>query len=98
MLLMDNYSRLTQQERFLIEMGIRSRKSRRGIGTALIHAALQAIKDRAHITKISLSVNAQQEPTIKLYESMGFIKVGLLIHIKVDDKYYDEYMMEKYII
>jgi len=37
-LLIDNYSRLNQEERFLIEMGIRVRKSRGAIARSIEHS------------------------------------------------------------
>jgi hypothetical protein len=42
--------------------------------------------------------SAIHDGTIKLYESFNFKKIALLKNnIKVDDIYYDEYLMENYV-
>ena len=71
----------------------------RGIGIALVQAALHKIHVRKHITKISLDVTVTQVGAIKLYESVGFVTVGRLRNnICVEGVYYDELVMEREIV
>lgn len=69
---------------------------RKGISKALLESALEIIKDRG-CTKVTLSVTTTQDAAIKLYESFNFKKIALLKHnLKVNDAYYDEYLMESF--
>ena len=53
------------------------------------------IRNRGDIIKINLSVVTTETPAVKLYEKKGFTIVGKLNkQLKVNGKYYDEYLME----
>lgn len=83
---------------YLVSFYVTPSQRRKGIGKALVSNALKAIKERGYVIKISLDVTITQEGTIKLYESFNFKKIALLKNnIKVDDIYYDEYLMENYV-
>ncbi len=65
-----------------------------GVGKALIQALQEHAKIN-NIRKLYLQVAVTQESAIKLYEKMGFEKVGQLKeHTKCGNKYLDQYFME----
>jgi ribosomal protein S18 acetylase RimI-like enzyme len=67
-----------------------------GVGDRLLGNALSIIEGTNGIFKIRVSVIPQQIYAVKLYEKYGFATVGRLINeLIVDDKYYDELLMEK---
>ena len=47
-----------------------------GIGRQLLEVLIQKLKDRGDIKKAELAVLETQTPAIRLYESLGFQKVG----------------------
>jgi len=67
-----------------------------GVGKKLLEGALKTIEENGNISKIKLAVNPEQIAAVKLYEKYGFEVVGRLKkEHKVDDKFYDELVMEK---
>ena len=67
-----------------------------GVGKKLIESALQMIQDDENVSKIKLTVNAEQKAAIKLYTTYGFELVGRLRQeLKVANKFYDEFIMER---
>ena len=69
---------------------------RQGIGMNLLESALKVIELNGNISKIRLSVNPEQRAAVKLYEKYGFETVGkLLREYNIDNKFYDELIMEK---
>ena len=69
-----------------------------GIGKKLIESALEIIQKNVNVSKIKLTVNPEQKAAVKLYETFGFEVVGRLKNeLKVDDKFYDELIMEKFV-
>lgn len=67
-----------------------------GIGKKLIESALVIIQKNVTVSKIKLTVNPEQKAAVKLYETFGFETVGRLKkELKVDDKFYDEFVMER---
>ena len=67
-----------------------------GFGKKLIESALQMIQDDENVSKIKLTVNAEQKAAIKLYKTYGFELVGRLRQeLKVANKFYDELIMER---
>jgi ribosomal protein S18 acetylase RimI-like enzyme len=66
----------------------------RGIGRDLVkHVQEYAVTQG--IRKIYLHVTSLQEKAIKLYECLGFNKVGLLKeYTKINGQYFDSYIME----
>lgn len=73
----------------VLGMGIVASHRGRGIGTALVAAALAAAKARG-LTRIELTVRADNEPARALYERFGFAHEGRLRHyLRIDDTYQD---------
>ena len=69
-----------------------------GIGKKLFENVLKIIQKNADISKIKLTVNPEQKAAVKLYEKYGFELVGRLREeLKVDDKFYDELVMERFL-
>jgi ribosomal protein S18 acetylase RimI-like enzyme len=68
-----------------------------GVGRMLIETALKIIHKNENVSKVRLSVNPDKKVAIKLYEKYGFHIIGRLCkELKIDDKYYDELIMEKF--
>jgi ribosomal protein S18 acetylase RimI-like enzyme len=77
----------------VLGMGVISEYRGRGIGRALMHATLEAAKQRG-IARIELTVRVDNEPAKRLYESFGFIAEGLCRrHLLVDGEYRDSWLM-----
>lgn len=67
----------------------------KGIGKKLMEVLLAELQ-KNNVEKASLNVNTAQSNAIKLYESLGFQTIGIARkEMKIDGKYYDEYLMEK---
>ena len=69
-----------QQERLshVAQLGMSVAESwqRRGIGTALLTAAISWARGRGGIRKVALSVLAENSPAISLYRKFGFVEEG----------------------
>jgi ribosomal protein S18 acetylase RimI-like enzyme len=80
--------------------GVYVRQSGRGqgIGQKLMEALILELASNKEIEKIDLNVNTSQLSAFRLYEKLGFT-VGGILHkeLKVDGKYFDEYVMEKFL-
>jgi RimJ/RimL family protein N-acetyltransferase len=60
--------------------------------------ALEELAKHKEIEKVDLNVNTAQLSAVRLYEKLGFVVAGTLHgELKVDGKYYDEYVMEKFL-
>jgi len=66
---------------------------RRGIGTALLRAALRSLKERYGCEEAYLEVRVSNEPAIKLYEKHGFQKVKRIPMYYLDGE--DAYVMAR---
>ena len=80
--------------------GVYVKKEHRGQGTGkkLIDSTISLIKKDKAIVKIKITVNPEQKAAVKLYKKCGFDLVGRhKKELKVDDKFYDELIMEKHI-
>jgi ribosomal protein S18 acetylase RimI-like enzyme len=65
------------------------------LGYKLIKEIIKIIK-RNKFKKISLGVNCKQKSALKLYQKVGFKIVGKFEkELKVNNKYYDEFILEK---
>jgi len=65
-----------------------------GIAKTLMQAIMQLLQANKKIVHVQLTVNSDNASAIKLYESVGFKKVGLLEKlVKVGDDFIDGYMM-----
>jgi len=61
-----------------------------------MEAIIEKISQNPLIEKIRLNVITTQEPAIALYKKFGFKVVGEFEKdLKIDDKYYNNYAMEK---
>ncbi len=66
-----------------------------GIAKKLLSELIKQTSLQPRISKIKLIVNTTQEPAIALYKSLGFEVIGeLKQEFKIDDKFYDGYLME----
>jgi RimJ/RimL family protein N-acetyltransferase len=82
------------------EMGItvQSAFQRRGIGRQMITEGLQRCR-QLKISKVNLKVRQDHLGAIKLYESLGFKKEGLITkYFYIDGQYQDVYIMGKELI
>ncbi len=65
-----------------------------GLGQKLLEALIEKLKE-LEIVKINIGVYETQQSAIKLYEKLGFQRVGVLRkELKIADKFYDCYEME----
>jgi ribosomal protein S18 acetylase RimI-like enzyme len=70
----------------------------KGIGNLLMDAALAEIKKMTGVVKIELAVNPTQKAAARLYRKYGFKITGRVKKaLRVNDKFYDELMMEKHL-
>ncbi|NLB32241.1 MAG: GNAT family N-acetyltransferase [Tissierellia bacterium] len=69
-----------------------------GIGTAVMEELINYAQNTKTIKNVTLGVRKGNDNAIKLYEKLGFIKVGEhKDFFKIDGKFYDEILMEMYI-
>ncbi len=68
------------------------------VGEKLIQELINHASNFAHIEQIKLGVVVTNTSAVKLYEKMGFVTYGTEPRaIKVDDNYYDEFLMIRYL-
>lgn len=68
---------------------------KRGIAKELLDKIIQIAKDTGTIEHINLTVVSSNTPAIRLYENLGFVIYGTEPNVvKVDGKYFDEYLMQ----
>ena len=76
-------------------MYVRSEHRGKGIGRLLLTSLIDRLSAFPQIATIRLWVTQTQDPARALYESMGFQVVGKAeVGIVVDDRQYDELIME----
>ena len=74
-------------------LGVRAAFRGRGIGKALMEAALAGSRNRG-FTRVELTVRVDNERARRLYERVGFKLEGTCRnHIRVDGRYYDSHLM-----
>lgn len=67
-----------------------------GIAKKLMHGIIQCLQNDKKIVHVQLTVNINNTAAIKLYESFGFKKIGILEKlVKINDNFVDGYMMIK---
>jgi ribosomal protein S18 acetylase RimI-like enzyme len=82
----------------IVSFYIKPEFRRKGLGKEMIKTAIDFAKTKLEVQKIQLGVITTQTPAYELYKSVGFIKIGeQKMAIKVDEKFYDEYLMELYL-
>lgn len=66
----------------------------RGVGRALLDAALALARAQPGLRHLTLHVNATNAPAIALYRAVGFVEIGREpASLRVGDDYYDELSM-----
>lgn len=69
-----------------------------GVGTEMMKLLIDFAKSTGVIKNISLGVKSDNEKGIKLYEKMGFEKVGIHRNFfNIDGKYFHEILMDLYL-
>jgi ribosomal protein S18 acetylase RimI-like enzyme len=85
--------RPTQRHTGVLGMGVMADYRGRGIGKALMAAALAAAKEKG-FTRIELTVRVDNPRAKRLYEQFGFVEEGLCRrHMCLDGAYADSYLM-----
>jgi ribosomal protein S18 acetylase RimI-like enzyme len=85
--------RTSQAHSGVLGMGVIEPYRGRGIGRALMDAALMAAKAKG-LTRVELTVRVDNEPAKKLYEAFGFMVEGICRrHMCVNGEYADSYYM-----
>ncbi|ARC86252.1 acetyltransferase family protein [Clostridium argentinense CDC 2741] len=71
---------------------------RNGIGSAVMEEIIRFAREGSVIKNISLGVRASNINAIKMYEELGFVKVGLhKNYFNINDNFDDEILMDLYI-
>ncbi len=77
----------------VLGIGLIAEHRERGMGRALMEATLEAA-GRLGITRIELTVRADNRRAISLYEALGFVTEGRLRHhMLVDGEYHESLLM-----
>jgi ribosomal protein S18 acetylase RimI-like enzyme len=91
-----DHGQVTNHRATIISMFVSSKFRRQGIGKKLLKMLLDSVMANPRIRSIKLEVNVNAPHAIKLYESFGFKKVGLLEKaLHIGDEYHDEWLMIK---
>lgn len=79
----------------LLGVSVRKPYWRLGIGRAVMNELIEFAKQHERIEIIHLGVRAENTGAISLYEQLGFKRAGVYKnYFKIEDKYYDEILME----
>jgi len=77
-------------------MAVRDDWQGKGIGTALMQAAIDLADRWLNLTRLELQVYTDNVPAIRLYEKFSFSTEGTLLHFAFrDGQYVDAYMMAR---
>ena len=76
----------------IVSLAVLEKYRRRGIGTALMRAALDGLKSYG-VKEVYLEVRVSNIPAIKLYEKLGFVKKKVIPSYYLDGE--DAYLMVK---
>lgn len=69
------------------------------VGYQLLEKVLEEIKKNKEIKVIQLGVVDTQKEAMDLYKSLGFVEIGKLKYaVNVNGKYFDEYLMQMYLL
>jgi putative acetyltransferase len=80
---------------YLGGVAIHPASRRAGLGRKMLHEAIGICRDRG-FTRIELTVAVENLPAIRLYESLGFLREGILknyTYLEKERKYIDEQVM-----
>jgi putative acetyltransferase len=79
-----------------IGMAVRDDWQRKGVGTALMQAAVDLADKWLNLTRLELEVYVDNAPAIRLYEKFGFIIEGTLVSFAFrDGRYVDAHLMAR---
>jgi putative acetyltransferase len=79
-----------------IGMAVRDDWQGKGVGTALMQAAIDLADNWINLTRLELEVYTDNEPAIRLYKKFGFTIEGTLLGFAYrDGQYVDTYMMAR---
>ncbi len=79
-----------------IGMAVRDDWQGKGVGTALMQAAVDLADNWLNLTRLELEVFTDNTPAIRLYEKFGFAVEGTLVRFAFrDGQYVDTYMMAR---
>jgi putative acetyltransferase len=79
-----------------IGMAVRDDWQGKGVGTALMEAAIDLADNWLNLTRLELEVFVDNTPAIKLYEKWGFKTEGTLVDYAFrDGEYVDTYIMAR---
>lgn len=69
---------------------------KQGVATDMANALLLKLKDRSEIKKVKTYAITNAHLAVNVYKNFGFDIIGISKEeLRVDDKYYDVYIMEK---
>ena len=78
-------------------MAVLSSKKKMGVGTALLHAAEDWLKEKK-VCRLEMTVMAHNIPAISFYKKNGFSQEGVRRNaIAMNDQFYDELYMAKFL-
>ncbi len=81
-----------------IAISVKKQYWRSGIGSAVMEELVHFATNHSNIKNIGLGVKAGNENAIKLYEKLGFVKVGYhKDYFKINGVYDDLILMDKYL-
>jgi putative acetyltransferase len=79
-----------------IGMAVRDDWQRKGVGTALMQAAVDLADKWLNLTRLELEVYVDNAPAIRLYEKFGFVIEGTLVSFAFrDGRYVDAHLMAR---
>lgn len=79
-----------------IGMAVRDDWQGKGVGTALMQAAIDMADNWVNLSRLELEVYTDNEPAVKLYQKFGFTIEGAGInYVFRDGKYVDVYFMAR---
>jgi L-phenylalanine/L-methionine N-acetyltransferase len=79
-----------------IGMAVRDDWQGKGVGTALVQAAVDLADKWLNLARLELDVYTDNEPAIRLYKKSGFAIEGTLVRFAFrDGQYVDAYMMAR---
>ncbi|HEX8990256.1 MAG TPA: GNAT family N-acetyltransferase [Anaerolineales bacterium] len=79
-----------------IGMAVRDDWQGKGIGSALMQAAVEFAERWLNLSRLELTVYTDNEPAVKLYKKFGFVIEGTLVQYAYrDGRYVDAYSMAR---
>ena len=80
-----------------IGMSVRDDRQSRGVGTALLQAAVDLADKWLNLLRLELEVYSDHEPAVRLYKRFGFATEGTLARYAYrDGQYVDVYTMARF--